>query len=174
MQLETDKELPFLDLKITRRLNKIEFSIFRKPTTTDHVIPYFSTHPLEHKTSSFRSLLSRLFSIPMSDKDFQKELDIIKVIAHRNGYTQQHLKQIYNKIDRRVTQKNITKLQNNREGKQYFTISYIPDISDKIRHFFKHQNIYISFRTPSNLKYLFCNIDDPQDPLLFSGVYRVE
>ena len=174
MELETEAELPFLDLKLTRRSNTIEFSIFRKPTATDHAIHSRSMHPAEHKSSSFRSLLYRLFTVPMNDTNFKKELDIIKVIAHRNGYSQQYLKILYNKMNKRITQRNITVLEYNLESKQYFTIPFVHGISDKIRQFFKSHKIRIAFRPPGNLKDLLCNLDRSQDSLSVSGVYRIE
>ena len=175
MEQETNAGLPFLDLYLTRKQNKIVFSIFRKPTTTDHIIPSHSIHPLEHKTSSFHSLLTRLFSVPMNDTNFKKELDTIKVIALRNGYSLEYLKNIYNKISKRITQKHITALKNDLEKrKEYFTFPYVPDLSDKIRQFFKHYKINISFRSPSTLKNMICAVSEPVNLLSFSGVYRVE
>ena len=47
-EIETNNSLPFLDLKIIRTHNTFEFEIYRKPTTTSHVIPFNSVHPLSH------------------------------------------------------------------------------------------------------------------------------
>ena len=55
METEHNASLPFLDLLIKRQNSNLSFSIFRKQTATDHVIPSESSHPIQHKSASFRS-----------------------------------------------------------------------------------------------------------------------
>ena len=96
---EVNSALPFLDLNIMRVWDRLSFSIYRKPTTTDHIIPAHSAHPYEHKISSFYSLFYRLFNIPMCESSFNEELGVIKTIAQNNGYTQEEIRNIFNKIN---------------------------------------------------------------------------
>jgi hypothetical protein len=42
--------LHFLDITIKNVHNKLNFDIYRKPTTTDIIIHNSSCHPTEHKT----------------------------------------------------------------------------------------------------------------------------
>ncbi len=85
-ELEENNILNFLDLSIKRTPNKFEYSIYRKNTTTDMVIPFDSNSPLIHKKAAFHSFLHRCFSIPMNQSNFERELSIIKHIALNNGY----------------------------------------------------------------------------------------
>ena len=86
MEMESDGILNFLDLSISTSKNKHEFAIFRKPTFTDHVIPYDSFYPWSHKTSAFNHMINRTLSIPLSNNDLQKEINIIRQIAKANAY----------------------------------------------------------------------------------------
>jgi hypothetical protein len=56
---EVDNNINFLDITISKINNNISFDIYRKPTTTDSIIPYDSCHPLEPKLASFRYTKNR-------------------------------------------------------------------------------------------------------------------
>ena len=85
-ELELNSTLPFLDLKLKIIDQKLHFSIFRKPTTTSHLIPYNSFHPFCHKVAAFHSFFHRLFSIPLSNVDFIEEINTIFYLAYINNY----------------------------------------------------------------------------------------
>ena len=65
------------------------------------VIHSSSMHPFSHKLAAFRSYIHRLVNVPMSQENFQVELNIIKQIAINNGYIP-HL------IDKMVVKKLLT------------------------------------------------------------------
>jgi len=95
---ERDKQLPFLDILVTRNNTDLCFEIYRKPTTTDNVIQYSSNSPYSHKFAAFNSLLYRLFNIPLSQESFEKELNIIRHIAINNGFPLGRINQLYFKF----------------------------------------------------------------------------
>jgi hypothetical protein len=45
MEPETDNQINFLDITVKKETNKFSFNIYRKPTTTDTIIPRVSCHP---------------------------------------------------------------------------------------------------------------------------------
>jgi hypothetical protein len=59
MEVEENEYISFLDLNIHRNLNKLDMGIYRKPTSTDVVIPHSSNHPASHKSAAFHSLHAR-------------------------------------------------------------------------------------------------------------------
>jgi hypothetical protein len=67
----------FLDLTIARTYN-FQFKIYRKPTTTDAIIPTDSCHPAEHKMSAIRYLHNRNQEYITTPEEKQKEDKIIK------------------------------------------------------------------------------------------------
>ena len=60
MEKEKNNRINFLDITIVKEHNKLTFDIYRKPTTTDSIIPYDSCHPIEHKLAAVRYLTNRM------------------------------------------------------------------------------------------------------------------
>jgi hypothetical protein len=54
LQKEENNKINFLDITITKERDSLLFEIYRKPTTTDVIIPNDSCHLSEHKTASIR------------------------------------------------------------------------------------------------------------------------
>jgi hypothetical protein len=46
---EAHNSINYLDMAINRNKNKLEISIYRKPTSTNITIQHTSNHPQEHK-----------------------------------------------------------------------------------------------------------------------------
>ena len=86
LEVESNQKINFLDLTITKTFEKLEFSIYRKPTQTDHLIPYHSNHPQQHKMASFHCYINRLLNIPLSTENYKKEINILKQLAYNSGY----------------------------------------------------------------------------------------
>jgi hypothetical protein len=51
MEQQTQNRINYLDLMITKNQNKLNFEIYRKPTTIDLILHSTSCHPYEHKKS---------------------------------------------------------------------------------------------------------------------------
>jgi hypothetical protein len=60
MENETNNGINFLDITINKETNNFSINIYRKPTTTDVIIPQDSCHPHEHKHAAIRYVLNRL------------------------------------------------------------------------------------------------------------------
>ena len=45
IETENNNQTNFIDITIQKRDHEINFNIYRKPTTTDTIIPYDSSHP---------------------------------------------------------------------------------------------------------------------------------
>jgi hypothetical protein len=83
----------FSHLTVQRKHNKLSFTIFRKPTSTDILIHNSSCHPNEHKLASINYLTNRLHSYPISEHTKDIELRIIKTILKKQPiqtYTHSH------------------------------------------------------------------------------------
>ena len=83
---ETDDQVNFLDLLISRKPRNLEIDIFRKPTTTNTTINFFSIHPMEHKMAAYRFHLERMYSLPLNQTQLQNEWETIKQIADSNNF----------------------------------------------------------------------------------------
>ena len=83
---ETDNQVNFLDLLISRKPENLEIDIFCKPTTTNTTINFLSNHPMEHKMAAYRFHLERMYSLPLNQTHLQNEWETIKQIADSNNF----------------------------------------------------------------------------------------
>ena len=173
-ELPVNNCIPFLDLFIKLSSNKINFSIYRKPTTTDHVIPFHSNHPIKYRLAAFHSFFHRLLTVPLSAIDFQIEYNTIIKIAKNNNFPLSIINNIFNK---KLLSKNLKQITSLcpiiQKPSNYFSIPYLKNISPKIQKFFKKYDISISFKQVFSLKSAFCHSKDPIDPFKRSGVYKL-
>jgi hypothetical protein len=86
LEEEENKALHFLDITISTADNNSQFIMYRKPTTTDTIIPYDSCHPTEHKLSALRYLRNRKATYLLTPDSKQKETAIINHILQNNKY----------------------------------------------------------------------------------------
>lgn len=56
-----------------------------KTTATDSTIHGSSFHPFNHKHAAYHAMIHRVLSVPLSASNFQKEVNLIKSLAHRNS-----------------------------------------------------------------------------------------
>jgi hypothetical protein len=64
---ENMEQISFLDLSMIRKTPKLEMDIFRKPTTTDATINYYSNHPTEHKLAAYQHYIERMLLLPLTN-----------------------------------------------------------------------------------------------------------
>jgi Reverse transcriptase (RNA-dependent DNA polymerase). len=175
IELGKKDTLPFLDLLISIDNNKASFNIYRKPTTTDLLIPYNSTAPLSHKLASFRFLFNRLHSVPMSNTNFTSELNTIFYLAKVNNYPYVTINNLHQKIRIKHLTPNTT-LSRTTSSHLFFSLPFLPHISQKVASVITNQcpQIKISFTTSHlKLKSVFSKLKDPIDPLSDHGIYKL-
>lgn len=172
IEMEQNKSICFLDLKINNILGKHEFEIFRKNSYTDITIHANSMHPFQHKMAAYNSFVHRLINTPMSEQNFNKELNIIKQISINNGYNP-------NMIDTILTKKQFKKAislvypENHNKRNTYRTISYMGKLSNKVMKHYKKHNINIAFRTTNTLGKFIKNNKTKTKKEQKSGIYQL-
>ena len=101
IEREENNLINFLDITIQKvkfhNNFKLNFNIYRKPTTSKLSINYNSFHPTDHKLANFRFLLNRLNNIPVSKNNYKEFSNIIN-IAHYNKFPVCNIYKINNKI----------------------------------------------------------------------------
>jgi hypothetical protein len=60
IEKESNNNINFLGITVHRNTENFSFSIYRKPTTTDIIIPNDSCHPSEHKDAAIWYMLNRM------------------------------------------------------------------------------------------------------------------
>jgi hypothetical protein len=79
---ETNNCINFLDITITKTTDRLSYKIYRKPTTTNSIIPFDSCHPIQHKLAAIRFLTNRRDSYHLDRENKQMETGIIDQILH--------------------------------------------------------------------------------------------
>ena len=177
LEIESNDSLPFLDLSITKSNNCLNFNIYRKPTTTHQVIPFDSSSPMSHKLAAFRSLFNRLLNLPLNKTNYSQELNTILFIAKQNNFPFLVINNLFHKILSRHTVSFSTTLTPFlKNTTKYFSLPYIPRISEQLAHCFKTQcpQISISFSTStSTIKSFISRAKDKINPLSTHGIYKL-
>ena len=84
---EVEGVLPFLDIRLQRNSDgSVSTSVYRKPTHTDRYLDFCSHHPLQHKVSVVRTLVSRANRLCSSVASGSVELAHISKALMTNGY----------------------------------------------------------------------------------------
>jgi len=86
MENEIDITINFLDITIQKGIENLSFDIYRKPITTDTIIPSDSCHQPEHKHAAIRYLVNRMNRYSLSDSSKEVENNILKHILRNNKY----------------------------------------------------------------------------------------
>jgi hypothetical protein len=173
-EIEVNNQLNYLDLSIAIQENKHHFKIFRKPTSTDSVIPMNSCHPFQHKLATFHSLLDRLLRVPMSTANFKMELGIILQIAVNNGYKKQIIYNLLNKKKQMAAIKSVYSQQSAIPMEGWITLPYIGVVSHRLGNVIKKEGLQIAFKTSPLLNTLMNSSKDCISNWEKSGVYKLK
>jgi hypothetical protein len=152
--------------------------IYRKPTSTDVVIPHSSNHPASHKSAAFHYMLDRAQRLPLTDEEKQKEMTVIKTIATNNGYMFQDIEKAYNRQKRENNNKNILTLNRivqpqTKDDKVWVKFTYFDDRIRILTKIFRKSNIRVAFSVNNTIKKK-CNSSSLVDKYSKSGVYSLK
>lgn len=176
LELENNNCINFLDLTLQKTSTKLEFSIFRKSTQTDHLLPPSSNHPFQQKMAALYCYTHRLLNIPMSDTNFNNELNILKQIAVNNEFNPNIVNKLINKINFRF-RRNFAYNQNsiNSGNITYRSLPYLGPVSNHIASILKKkiENLRISFKVQKTIGSTFTRTKDSIDFLERSGIYKL-
>jgi len=165
IETEQNNMLNFLDITIHRNPKKFEFSIYRKPTVTNHIIPKDSCHPPSHKLSAIRFLTDRMHTYPISEHSRVTEANNIKHILQVNKYDTWHTSRKHTKP------KNHSKTSNMPNKRALFT--YFGRETTKITNIFQKLGIQIAFQTKHTIGKLLQNHHKTRNKFQNNGVYEL-
>ena len=140
-----DLRLNFLDITIQRGQHHFSTNIYRKPTTTDSIIPNDSCHPKEQKMAALHYLYNRMNTYNLSIADMQKEKDTIQHILVNNKYDHSILEEIKNKKKRQ---------KHDIETIKWAKFTYIGRETKFITKIFKNSNIRNALSANNTIKSL--------------------
>jgi len=149
--LESDNNVNFLDLSITRKPTSLRISIFLKSTTTDTTINFLSNHLLEHKMAAYQFLIRRMISLPLDREQQYKEWQHILHITCSNDIPLALLTQLRLRMQRNISSPKSPTLTTSSRGTKWATFMCSSSQVRKITNIFKHTNIRIAFKCSNTL-----------------------
>ena len=121
--------------------------------------------------AAFNSMIHRLLNVPLSEKNFTSELNLIKQIALNNNYNPEIIANILVKKRYKLALKEIFPSTKSKDS--YNTLTYIGEPSNKISKFFRNNEYKISFKTGNTLGRHIKNYKSKTSRLDKSGIYRL-
>jgi len=176
---EVSRSISFLDIKIKRVNNKLEFAVYRKQTTTERLITSDSFCSYQNKIAAFHSMVHRLCSLPLSVADYKSEYDHITKLADINGYQKSFVDKLVQKHSRKIKNNNLSTLfsQNQqilKSNEKRVAVTYAPTITNKLQNSFERCNIKMVYSGNEKLK---SALGSTKDKLPFaekSGIYEIK
>jgi hypothetical protein len=129
-ETEIHKQLPFLDVLITRTTDSLKTAVYSKKTNSNECINFTSICPLKYKTAVIKTFLHRAYSICNSWETFHLEIIRIKQVLTNNGFPI------------RLVDTNIKQFLNNKTNRLQQTSSELPPV------IFYYRNQYTSNAKP--------------------------
>jgi hypothetical protein len=93
MEEEQNNKINYLDITTIKTHNGVQMGIYRKPTTTDHIIHNDSCHPYEHKKATVSYLINHMNKYLLTHTNRSQGRAIINEILGNNNYPQQAMYQ---------------------------------------------------------------------------------
>lgn len=100
-ELEDNNRINFLDLTLIKDNNRIITDWFKKPTSSDRMINYFSDHPIQQKKNIVFNLVDRAISLSHSafhSDNLKKVKSILKMNNYPIEFSEKYIKVRLNKI----------------------------------------------------------------------------
>ena len=157
---------------LTKNKNGISHDIYRKPTTTDTIIPTDSCHPLEQKMATIRYFADRINTYELSEDKKQTEIDTVKYMLRTNSYDVSLL----DKMTKEQGMKKYIHQQSPEHPKpKWAKFTYVGNVTRTITKLFRHSQVKTAFTTKNNLiKILRNNSTEEDNKYARSGIYQLK
>ena len=104
-EVEHNNKLPLFDVLLIRNANKIDITVYRKPTNTDIYLNWNSHAPTKWKRGTLRTILSCAYTIYSSERYFHEEIKYIQSTFKRvNNYHKYVITQLKHGVKLKYTQ----------------------------------------------------------------------
>lgn len=173
VEVEENQSLSFLDLRLTREDNKIEFGIFRKASTTERYITSDSYCSFSTKMAAFNSMIYRMCRLPLSTQNYMMELKYIKRIAYINGYNEDIVEAMVLKHTRKIRREQHSTMFSTEKSVKRVSFVFAAPLTNKLKPVFQKQNMEIVFGNHNKLANKLNSTKDNIPELQKSGIYKI-
>ena len=145
---ETNNELPYLDMLLIRKDNKIITSIYRKPTSRGRILNFLSSHPSHLKINTAKGLIRRTFKLTTKELWKENEFPLIKTLKE-NNYPTSIIKKWITDEKRRLEMPSINESSLISSDIQYKALTYVKGLSERLEKTIRQNcpNTRIAFRS---------------------------
>lgn len=160
----TTKSLPFLDVNISvGQSDRLETSVFRKPTNTNVLLNYDAMAPISWKRGIVQCFLKRASKICSSKIAYEDEIENLKRIFKANSYPASFVQRILDNNIRAADGERATNPilpEKNISAEEYLVLPYVGKASEKLhkrvrRELLQHEiMIRAAYRTTKVGSYL--------------------
>ena len=168
MELEEDRKLPFLDVMVTRRDDRLSTSVYRKQTHTDRYIHFSSSHHDKVKRGVIQCLRSRAVRICEAE-ELEAEEEHLRTTFRKNGYPRGF---ITGAMKSRREQEE-TQQAEEPERKTLCVLPYVRGTSDKLGNVCKKLGVQPVFQQRRTLRSLLTRVKGPQKHVDKGVVYQI-
>ena len=147
-EIENNVCLSFLDLNVVRRNNRLQMSVFRKPTFTGLGLSFFSFIPQTVKRAIVYSAVTRAFRLCSNYKLIDIELNFIRDFFQKNGYPKQFIETIIRTVLDKMLNKRSMTVPTVPKLEKYFVLPYLGkgsiNMQNELTEMFKKFYPYLS------------------------------
>ena len=155
-EVEDNGKIPFLDCLVSRHDNKLQTTIYRKPTHTDRLLDQSSYNPTSHKATTIRTLTRRAQLVCDSTDSLTDESKYLDNVFSKNNYNPDFVKRKFKPVTTA-------------------TIPYIKGTSETIARILQPYNIRVAHKPITTLRQLLTNVKDKDEPNDRQGtVYKIK
>lgn len=162
MEVEKHNSIAFLDTKLHRKDCSIDFNWYKKDTASGRIVNFYSTQPKYQIINTAKNFIHKVLTI--SDNKFHTEnIKLITNILKNNSYPTKLIKSLIDEIIRKITFRNINDKNKNREQKIFYSVRYIPKLTDKrkMQNIIENKNISFAYKPNMSLSTLFTKLKAP-------------
>ena len=157
-EIKENGKIPFLDCLVSRDENKLQTSIYRKPTHTDRLLDQSSYNPTSHKATTIQTLTRRAQLVCDSTDSLTNETNYLNSVFSKNNYNADFVQQnTYKPTEHNATNANPTPVTT-------ATIPYIKGTSKTIARILQPYNIRVAHKPITTLRQLLTNVKDKDEP----------
>ena len=167
-EIEDNGKIPFLDCLVIRDNNRLQTTVYRKPTHTDRLLDESSYNPSSHKATTIRTLTRRALLVCNSHDSLADERKYLDNVFSKNNYNCDFVTRNTYRTEPNETNTNLTPTTT-------VTIPYIKGTSEIIARILQPYNIRVAHRPITTLRKLLTNVKDKDQPRDRQGaVYKIK
>lgn len=168
VEVETNREIAYLDTKLHRGGNKITFDWYAKNTSSGRIINFNATQPKAQIINTAKNFIRRVLDISDEQYHNKNKLVITKILKD-NAFPTNLIKNLITVYKPTITN---TNGNTDKEEKYFYSVKYIPGLTDNknIRSAIDKNDMSFAYKPNKTLSAIFTNTKTPINKLQQNNV----